>query len=69
MDRGHAVGAVRADDGQVGHANLGLAAVLDKTHARDAAFVARVARPHIVDQAAVDLLDDLVVAGQQHLKP
>ena len=48
VDCGHAVGAVRADDGQVGHADLALAALLDQAHARDAALVAGEAgpRPH-----------------------
>ena len=40
VNGGHAVGAVRADDRQVGHADLALAALLDQAHARDAALVA-----------------------------
>ena len=33
VDRGHAVGAVRADDGQIGHADLPLGALFDQAHA------------------------------------
>ena len=35
VDRRHAVGAVRADDGEVRHADLLRLAFLDETHARD----------------------------------
>ena len=68
MDRGHAVGAVRADDGQVGHAHLALAALLDQAHARHAAVVAGVARADVVEEAAVDLVDDLQVPRQHQLE-
>ena len=69
VDRGHAVGAVRADDGQVGHADVLARAFLDQAHARDAALVAGEAGPHVIEQAAVDLVDDLQVTRQQHLEP
>ena len=69
MDRGHAVGAVRADDGQVGHADLALGAFLDQAHALHAALVAGKAGAHVVQQPAVDLVDDLQVPRQQHLEP
>ena len=69
VNRGHAVGAVRADDGQVGHADLALGAFLDQAHARDAALVAGEAVANLVEKAAVDLVDDLQVARQQHLEP
>ena len=41
MDRGDAVGAVRADDRQIGHADLPLAAFLDQAHPLDPALVVR----------------------------
>ena len=69
VDRGHAVRAVRADDGEVGHADVLGRAFLDQAHARDAALVAGEAAPDVVEQAAVDLEDDLEVARQQHLEP
>ena len=69
MDRGDAVGAVRADDGEVGHADLPLAALLDQAHSLDAAVVAGEAGAHLIEQAPVDLEDDLQMARQQQLEP
>ena len=69
MDGGDAVGAVRADDGEIGHPDLALAALLDEAHARDPALVAGKARPHLLEEAAVDLEDDLEVPRQQQLEP
>ena len=69
MNRGHAVGAVRADDGQVGHANVLGWAFLDQAHALHAALVARESGPNRIQQAAVDLVDDLQMTRQQHLEP
>ena len=69
MDRGHAIGAVRADDGQVGHANVLGRALLDQAHARDTALVTDEAGPNVVEQTAVDLEDDLQVARQHHFEP
>ena len=66
VDAGDAVGAVRADDRQIGHADLVLRALLDQADARDAAVVAGKARAHVVEEAAVDLVDDLELS-RQHL--
>ena len=44
-------------------------AVLDQADAFDAALVAREAGADGIEQAAVDLIDDLQVTGQHHLKP
>ena len=43
MDLGHAVGAVRADDGQVGHAHLAGWRLLDQAHPLHAVLVAGIA--------------------------
>ena len=59
MDLGHAVGAVRADDGQVGHAHLAGRRLLDEAHPLHAVLVARIALLHVVEEAAIDLVDDL----------
>ena len=67
--RGNAVRAVRADDGEVRHPDLALAALLDEADAPDAALVAREAGPHLIEQPAVDLEDDLEVPRQQQLEP
>ena len=68
VDRGDAVGAVRADDRQVGHADLALRAL-----PRSGSCAARVRRrrgsaPHVVEEAAVDLVDDLQLPRQQQLE-
>ena len=68
MDRGDAVGAVRADDRQVGHAHLVARALLDQAHARDAGLVAGIAVPDVVEEAAVDLVDDLEHAAADHAR-
>ena len=66
MDRRDAVGAVRADDRQIGHADLVLRPLLDQAHALDAGLVAGKAAPHVVEEAPVDLVDDLELP-RQHL--
>ena len=50
VDRGDAVGAVRTDDGQVGHADLPVGPSSIEAHALDPAVVAREAVPHLVEQ-------------------
>ncbi len=69
MNLRHAVRAVGADDGQVGHADLLCRAFLDQAHPLNAALVARESRAHEVDQAPVDFKDDLQVPWQQRLEP
>jgi hypothetical protein len=59
---------VRADDGQVGHTDPALGALLDEAHTLDPSRVAGEAGPHPIEQAPVDLIDDLQVARQQRLK-
>ena len=68
VERGDAVGAVRADDGQVGHADPLLGHLLDQADAADPVLVAGVARAHVVEEAAVDLVDDLEMPGQADLE-
>ena len=69
VDRGDAVGAVRAHDGEMRHAHVLLGTLLDQAHALDALLVAREARAHVVEQAPVDLVDDLELPRQQQLEP
>ena len=59
MDRGDAVGAVRADDREIGHADLLLRPFLDQARPRRAAIVAGKAGANVVEQPLVDLEDDL----------
>ena len=69
MNRGDAVGAVRADDRQVGHPNLALGAFLDEAYALDASLIAGKACSDLIKQAAIDLEDDLQMTRQHHLEP
>jgi hypothetical protein len=60
---------VRADDGQVGHADLSLATLLDQADALNRPGRRGSAAADVVEEAAVDLVDDLQLARQQHLEP
>jgi len=59
MYRGHAVGAVRADDGEVGHADLPLRPLLDQAHALNTTLVSRKTGSDGADKSPIDLEDDL----------
>ena len=48
---------------------LSLGPLLDQAHARDAALVAGKAASDVVEEAAVDLVDDLEMARQHDLEP
>src|SRR5215813_1324499 len=69
MNRGHTVRAVRADDSQVGHANLALRLLLDQADAPDTILVVGKAGSNIIQQAAIDLKDELQMTRQQELEP
>ena len=51
--------------GEVGHAHVARPAFVDERQPRHARFVAGKRRAHFVEEAAVDLVDDLEVARQQ----
>jgi ABC-type microcin C transport system duplicated ATPase subunit YejF len=63
--RGDAVGAVRANNGQVGHADVLGRAFLNQAHVCHAILVTGEAAPDRVKQPAVDLENDLQLARQQ----
>ena len=65
MQRGNAVDRVAADGREVGHAHALLARLVDQRQARDARVVAGVRAPDLVEEAAVDLVDDLERPRQQ----
>ena len=65
VQRGDAVDGVAADGREVRHAHVLVAGLVDQRHPRDARVVAGIALPHLVEEAAVDLVDDLEVARQQ----
>ena len=69
VNRRHAVGAVRADDGEVRHADLLRLALLDEAYARDPSVVAGETGANVVKEAAIDFVDDLELSRQHHLEP
>ena len=69
VNRRHSIGAVRADDGQIGHPDFALGAFLDEAHAPHALLVARKPHSDRIEEAAIDLEDDLRAAWRQYLEP
>ena len=69
VNRRDPVGAMRAGNSKVGHANPALGAVLDQAHALDALLIARKAGSHGVEKATVDLENYLQMSRQHHLEP
>ena len=61
----HAVDGVAADAGQIRHAHVAFAALVDQRQPRDARFVAPEADARFIEKARVDLVDDLQVPRQQ----
>ena len=57
---------MRAHDRQICHTDLVLRPLLDQADALDAGFVAGKAPPHVIEEALVDLVDDLELS-RQHL--
>src|SRR3954447_24405399 len=69
MDGGNAIGAMRTDDREVRHADLSFDTLLDQADDLNTPVLAREARLNIVDEAAVDLVNNLEVARQHDLEP
>ena len=69
VNGGHAVRAVRSDDGQIGHADFAHRALLDEAHAGETAFVAGEADARLVKMPAVDLVDNFQMTWQQAFEP
>ena len=61
---GNAVDGVAADTGEMRHAHVPFAALVDERQARDALLVAQEAHACLVEEARVDLIDDLEVSRQ-----
>src|SRR5262249_8592356 len=68
MNLRHAIGAVTPDHGEMGHAHLAHWLVLDEAHAPDAITVFWVLVPDVVEEAAIDLVDDLQMPWDQRLE-
>jgi hypothetical protein len=69
VNRGHAVRAVRTDDGEIGHADLTFCTLFDQARALQAAFIAGEPLAHLTEELPVDLIDDLEVSRQHPFKP
>jgi hypothetical protein len=69
VNGGHAVGAVRADNRQISHTDLAGTSFFHQADASHARFVARKASPHLVKQSAIDLMNNLKMAGQHNFEP
>src|SRR5262249_15617541 len=69
VDCGGAVGTVRSDDRQVGHAHVFFWSFLDQADSSDASLVAGETGPNVVEQTAIDFKNDLEVTRYQPLKP
>ncbi len=69
MNGCHAVGAMRSDDGQIGHANFSYRPLLDEADVGETAFVTGEARTRMVKMPAIDLVDNFQMARQQEFKP
>ncbi len=65
MQLGDAIDGVAADGGEVGHSHVLLVVIVDNRHALQASVVAGEALADLIEKAAIDLVDDLDVAGQQ----
>ena len=55
-----------ADNREIGHAHLAAAAFFDQAHAGNAGFVAGIACAHLIEEAAIDFVDDFQLARQEH---
>ena len=68
MQCGDAVGAVAADDGEVGHADLLRVGFLDDAHLGQLVALHREEADRFLQEAAVDFIDDLQMSGKQLLE-
>src|SRR5262249_47291074 len=69
MNCSNAVGAVGTYNCQICHPNLVLGSILDEARACQASFIPWKATAHLIEQAPVDLKDDLQMTRHQHFKP
>lgn len=59
------VDVVTADGGEVGHADVTLAAFIDERHAGQSRVVAGESRAHLVEKARVDFINDFQMAREE----
>src|SRR6202011_881460 len=68
VDGRHAIRAVRADDRQVGHPDTACPPLLDQADALSPGLITRIAAANIVQEPAVDLINDLQLPGDEGLE-
>ncbi len=68
MNRRDAIGAVGADDGEVGHAYLLSRPFFNQAHADHEVVVSRMAGTDVIEEPAIDLVDNLELARKGGLK-
>ena len=70
MNRGHTVGAVRADDGQIRHPDLAPRdAFFDQADSRDSVLVSGETGSDVVKQPTIDFINDFQVPRHHELEP
>ena len=65
MELRHAVDMMTAHRGKIGHAHVTFAAFVNQRHPGQAGVIAREFRPHFVEEAPVDFVNDFEVPRQQ----
>src|SRR3974390_1159304 len=69
MNCGNAVGAVQTENGEIRHTNLEDRPFLDQAHTCNKILVSRESFPHVIEEAPIDLVDDLEEPGRHDAKP
>ena len=67
MQGGYSVDSVRADDGEIGHANLLIISFFDKGHTLDFLVITRILLLYSLKEVVIDKVDDLHVSWKQLL--
>src|SRR5215471_721024 len=69
MDGGHSIGAMRSDNGEVCHANLSRRRLFYQTDALNSLAVSWETNSYFVEQAAVNLVNNLKLPRKHRLEP
>ena len=67
MQGGYTIDCMRADDGQIGHANLLIISLFDQGHTLDLLVVTRTLLLHGLKEVVIDQVNNFHVPGQQLL--
>src|SRR3954463_13422925 len=69
MDSRDTIRAVRTDNGQIGHPNFAPGVLVHQAHSLKAPVIPRKTTAHLIEQPAVDFIDNLEMPGKYDLKP